>query len=204
MMVVPTTQRTVRRVRANHERASCWQPSTGLALTDAAEFVRQVAVGGGDDDGPAARPQGTEAAPDEEMRDAEAAAPAPELPRKQTGGWVDAEEAEAMDVGPSDQGPSVDPEVRKATSMGLGGVLESLRERGELKGGLNDIVWGGRVSDRTKGKLGVLQEVYTGSDDKLVRDVEAALTRRDEFGRVLTPKEAFRQLCYGFHGIVRW
>ena len=25
-------------------------------------------------------------------------------------------------------------------------------------------------------------------------------TRRDEFGRLLTRKEAFRQLCYGFHG----
>lgn len=25
--------------------------------------------------------------------------------------------------------------------------------------------------------------------------------RRDEYGRVLTPKEAFRQLCHQFHGI---
>lgn len=175
----------------------------GLALTDAAEFVRQVTVGGGDDDAPTTRPPAAPDADDEAMPDAEAPA---ELPRKQTGGWVDAEEAEAMDVGPSngeEQAQGVDPEVRKATSMGLGGVLQSLRDRGELKGGLNDIMWGGRVSDRTKGKLDVLQEVYTGSDDKLVRDVEAALTRRDEFGRVLTPKEAFRQLCYGFHGIVR-
>ncbi len=86
--------------------------------------------------------------------------------------------------------------------MGLGGILDSLRQRGELKGGINDMVWGGRASDRAKSKLTVLEEVFTGSDDKLVQDVETALTRRDEFGRVLTPKEAYRQLCYAFHGVV--
>lgn len=91
----------------------------------------------------------------------------------------------------------------KAMGMGLGGVLESLRERGELKGGINDMVWGGRAGDRVKSKLTVLEDVFTGSDEKLAQDVEAALTRRDEFGRVLTPKEAYRQLCYKFHGIVR-
>lgn len=25
---------------------------------------------------------------------------------------------------------------------------------------------------------------------------QVALTRKDEYGRILTPKEAFRQLCY--------
>ena len=30
---------------------------------------------------------------------------------------------------------------------------------------------------------------------------QVALTRKDEYGRILTPKEAFRQLCYRFHGI---
>lgn len=43
-----------------------------------------------------------------------------------------------------------------------------------------------------------LEEVYTGGrqEDKLALDVEVALTRKDEYGRILTPKEAFRQLCY--------
>jgi hypothetical protein len=35
---------------------------------------------------------------------------------------------------------------------------------------------------------------------RLNTSIEAALTKRDEFGRVMTPKEAFRQLCYAFHG----
>lgn len=49
-----------------------------------------------------------------------------------------------------------------------------------------------------------LEDVYTGgsSEDRVVRSVEMALTRKDEFGRVMTPKERFRQLCYQFHGKV--
>ena len=34
------------------------------------------------------------------------------------------------------------------------------------------------------------------------RSVETALTIKDQFGRVLTPKERFRELCYQFHGKV--
>ena len=43
-----------------------------------------------------------------------------------------------------------------------------------------------------------LEDVYTGGrqEDRLALDVEVALTRKDEYGRILTPKEAFRQLCY--------
>ena len=41
-------------------------------------------------------------------------------------------------------------------------------------------------------------QVYQGGrhKEKLASDIETALTRRDEFGRVMTPKEAFRALCY--------
>ena len=43
-----------------------------------------------------------------------------------------------------------------------------------------------------------LEDVYTGGrqQDRLALGVEVALTRKDEYGRILTPKEAFRQLCY--------
>jgi hypothetical protein len=34
------------------------------------------------------------------------------------------------------------------------------------------------------------------TDNELAANVEVALTRKDEFGRIMTPKEAFRQLCY--------
>ena len=48
-----------------------------------------------------------------------------------------------------------------------------------------------------------LDDVYTGGrqPDQLAQDVEVALARKDEYGRILTPKEAFRQLCHDFHGI---
>lgn len=48
-----------------------------------------------------------------------------------------------------------------------------------------------------------LEDVYTGGsqEDRLARSIEAALTQRDEFGRVMTPKERFRTLCHQFHGI---
>lgn len=58
--------------------------------------------------------------------------------------------------------------------------------------------WAGRTNDMRPEKLMGLEDVYTGGRQQRDIDarVEAALTRRDEFGRVLTPKESFRQLCY--------
>lgn len=43
-----------------------------------------------------------------------------------------------------------------------------------------------------------LEDVYSGgrSANALENSVERALTRRDAHGRVLTPKEAFRDLCH--------
>eukprot|EP00983_Pelagomonas_calceolata_P118215 1160484-Pelagomonas_calceolata.AAC.3 len=43
-----------------------------------------------------------------------------------------------------------------------------------------------------------LGDVYRGGahEDRLARSIEMALTTKDEFGQVMTPKERFRQLCY--------
>ncbi len=40
--------------------------------------------------------------------------------------------------------------------------------------------------------------MYSGGlhEDRLQRSIEAALTTKDEFGRVQTPKERFRRLCH--------
>lgn len=88
----------------------------------------------------------------------------------------------------------------RAIGTGLGSILGLLKERGELN---KPIEWGGRTNDSKKSALVGLEDVYTGGSekDKYARDVEAALTRRDEYGRIITPKEAYRQLCYDFHGI---
>ena len=70
-----------------------------------------------------------------------------------------------------------------------------LRERGELA---QEVQWAGRTNDMKKNKLQGLEEVYRGGSHEDVRaaNIERALTERDEFGRVLTPKERFRLLCH--------
>jgi U4/U6.U5 tri-snRNP-associated protein 1 len=108
------------------------------------------------------------------------------------------------DHGPSDSA-NIDSSVNeKAIGTGLGGALAFLKERGELD---RNVEWAGRTKDSrdsyfTKAMSGY-KDVFTGgkTDDRLALDVEVALTRKDEHGRILTPKEAFRQLCHQFHGV---
>ncbi|KAL9223937.1 hypothetical protein vseg_000020 [Gypsophila vaccaria] len=72
---------------------------------------------------------------------------------------------------------------------GLSGALKLLQERGTLK---ETIEWGGRNMDKKKSKLAGIH------DDEGPKEIH--LERRDEFGRVLTPKEAFRLISHKFHG----
>ncbi len=74
-------------------------------------------------------------------------------------------------------------------------MLGLLKDSGQLAA---NITWGGRTNDSTPVALIGLNDVYTGGrqEDRLARSVEAALTTKDEFGRVITPKERFRNLCY--------
>ncbi|KAI3429836.1 hypothetical protein D9Q98_010149 [Chlorella vulgaris] len=88
----------------------------------------------------------------------------------------------------------------KAIGSGLAGALAFLKDRGDLEA---PVEWSGRTNDSKKVNIQGLDDVYTGGrqEDRLAQGVEMALTRKDEYGRILTPKEAFRQLCYRFHGI---
>ena len=47
-------------------------------------------------------------------------------------------------------------------------------------------------------KLVGLEDVYTGGrhTEQMAADIEVALARRDQWGRIMTPKEAFRSLSY--------
>lgn len=74
-----------------------------------------------------------------------------------------------------------------AVGKGLAGALKFLQERGTLNEGTN---WGGRTTDKKKSKL-------VGVEDG---PKEIRIERMDEFGRVMTPKEAFRDLSHKFHG----
>ncbi|CAA6657942.1 unnamed protein product [Spirodela intermedia] len=66
-----------------------------------------------------------------------------------------------------------------------------LQDRGTLK---ETIDWGGRTMDKKKSKLVGLVD-NDGSGSKEIR-----IERLDEFGRIMTPKEAFRMLSHKFHG----
>uniref|UniRef100_A0A0A9DN30 DOT2 n=1 Tax=Arundo donax TaxID=35708 RepID=A0A0A9DN30_ARUDO len=74
-----------------------------------------------------------------------------------------------------------------AVGKGLAGALKILKERGSLNEGTD---WGGRTTDKKKSKL-------VGIEDG-PKDIR--IERMDEFGRVMTPKEAFRDLSHKFHG----
>ncbi|GJN26432.1 hypothetical protein PR202_gb14360 [Eleusine coracana subsp. coracana] len=74
-----------------------------------------------------------------------------------------------------------------AVGKGLAGALKILKERGSLNEGTD---WGGRTTDKKKSKL-------VGIEDG-PKDIR--IERLDEFGRVMTPKEAFRDLSHKFHG----
>ncbi|GFR52264.1 hypothetical protein Agub_g14798, partial [Astrephomene gubernaculifera] len=88
----------------------------------------------------------------------------------------------------------------RPVGRGLAGVLGLMNEKGTLK---EQVEWSGRNNDKSKNAVLGLDDVFTGgrNEDRVARAVESALTVRDKYGRVLTPKERFRQICYSFHGI---
>lgn len=89
---------------------------------------------------------------------------------------------------------------------GLGTTINLLRDRGFLN---TSVEWAGRSNDKklmphqalVKDALfsGLSTQVKDESYGQIQR-IEAALRRTDDFGRTLTAKEAFRELCYHFHG----
>merc|ERR1712166_1317413 len=80
---------------------------------------------------------------------------------------------------------------------GLGGALEMIRNRGSLKDSVEMVL--GRNEDEKSLQV-------NDADDRVALDAEGKklskfrLEYRDKFGRLLSQKEAFRQLSYGFHG----
>ena len=73
--------------------------------------------------------------------------------------------------------------------------MDLLRERGELQQGPE---WAGRTNDLKGHRSEGFMEVYKGGNhaDRMSASIEQALTQRDEFGRIMTPKERFRDLCH--------
>ncbi|MEW5309033.1 MAG: hypothetical protein WDW38_000945 [Sanguina aurantia] len=155
---------------------------------------------------------------EDEGANAEAAAAHP----GRWGSWVSAEEAEQSGTSVAKQRSLRKKETEKEAAeregvaasgsedvgitgersigRGLASVLGLLHDKGVLK---QKLEWSGRTNDKKANMVLGLDDVYTGGshEEHIARAVEAALTTRDQYGRVLTPKERFRELCYKFHGI---
>lgn len=74
---------------------------------------------------------------------------------------------------------------QKEEVRGVGEILKKLRERGDLQAGEQII---GRGTDKQQNEF----------DDQKQKEIK--LEYRDEQGRLMTPKEAFRYMCRIFHG----
>ncbi|CAL9185687.1 unnamed protein product [Musa hybrid cultivar] len=107
-------------------------------------------------------------------------------------GWTEVEETSKSEDPISEKKDDVSPDEiihEVAVGKGLSGALKLLKERGALK---ETVDWGGRTMDKKKSKLVGL---YDDGGTKEIR-----IERTDEFGRIMTPKEAFRMLSHKFHG----
>ena len=200
-----------------------------LALTDVAEFCRGVGLdtSGGDDESNAFVAKGrtsknlkrkranhieeetngeeidwekarADKLPDEEDEDA------PQI--VQTGDAVDVKMED--DGGVAEQQQQHDEEKSKTTNpirrnIGLASVLQDMKASGQLED--KGPRWSGRANDlkdhhdrrRVLEASGVIQE---GARSSETQKFNFKLDKYDEFGRTLTPKEAFRELCWKFHG----
>ncbi|KAF7151999.1 hypothetical protein RHSIM_Rhsim01G0112900 [Rhododendron simsii] len=108
------------------------------------------------------------------------------------GGWTEVKDTDKEEHAADDDKEEILPDEtihETAVGKGLSGALKLLKDRGTLK---ETVEWGGRNMDKKKSKL---VGIYENDGQKEIR-----IERLDEFGRILTPKEAFRLLSHKFHG----
>ncbi|KAK9992978.1 hypothetical protein SO802_022681 [Lithocarpus litseifolius] len=124
--------------------------------------------------------------------------------KDETGGWTEVKDV-SKDEHPADEDKEEivpDETIHEvAVGKGLSGALKLLKERGTLK---ESIEWGGRNMDKKKSKL---VGIVVDDESKELRPSslidyrkEIRIERTDEFGRIMTPKEAFRLISHKFHG----
>lgn len=135
--------------------------------------------------------------------------------KDEPGGWMEVKETDNDEQPSKEDREEIAPDEiihEVAVGKGLSGALKLLKERGTLK---ETIDWGGRNMDKKKSKLvGIVdddepaQQVHQKKDrnrmnhlkEKIYEEKDIRIERTDEFGRLLTPKEAFRILSHKFHG----
>jgi U4/U6.U5 tri-snRNP-associated protein 1 len=85
-----------------------------------------------------------------------------------------------------------------SAARGLAATLALLKDKGALSEG---VTWAGRTTDKKKDRIAVAVEADAIGTSDPNYNFNFKLDRFDEFGRKMTPKEAFRELCHKFHGI---
>ncbi|KAG5564936.1 hypothetical protein RHGRI_000965 [Rhododendron griersonianum] len=112
--------------------------------------------------------------------------------KDEDGGWTEVKDTDKEEHAADDDKEEILPDEtihETAVGKGLSGALKLLKDRGTLK---ETVEWGGRNMDKKKSKL---VGIYENDGQKEIR-----IERLDEFGRILTPKEAFRLISHKFHG----
>lgn len=162
--------------------------SAGVVFSDTQEFIQGISmdqtttvedpVEESDDDMPPAPPP----PPTEQEMDVDGEIPPPPPPPPQE---------ERVNLGGIGEGSTA--------SKGLAATLALLKDTGKLN---ETEMWDGRTNDKKPLALQRSREaaaIPTGEHGGIKFDFH--LDKFDEFGRKMTPKEAFRDLCHKFHGI---
>ncbi|XP_057453360.1 SART-1 family protein DOT2 isoform X2 [Lotus japonicus] len=159
-----------------------------VVFTEMEEFVWGLHI-----DEEARKPEGE----DVFMHDDEVAEVRDEQKSDEAGGWTEVKEASEDEQTKSEDKEEIVPDEtihEVSVGKGLSGALKLLKDRGSLK---ESIEWGGRNMDKKKSKLvGIVDDEGKDAQNKK----EIRIERTDEFGRILTPKEAFRLISHKFHG----
>ncbi|MCL7031005.1 hypothetical protein MKW94_024522 [Papaver nudicaule] len=155
-----------------------------VVFTEVEEFVWGLQL-----DEEAHRPEGQDVFMDE---DEIPRSPDQEITDVETGGWTEVNDVNEDERLNNEEKKDKVPDAtihEVAVGRGLSATLQLLKERGTLK---DTVEWGGRNMDKKRSKL---VGIYDNDGSK-----EIQIIRRDEFGRIMTPKEAFRNISHKFHG----
>ncbi|KAK4263436.1 hypothetical protein QN277_028841 [Acacia crassicarpa] len=174
---------------ADDQNPTAGESENKVVFTEMEEFVWGLQI-----DEEARKPESE----DVFMHEDEEANAADEGMNDETGGWAEVKETSEDEKPDSGEKEEVVPDEtihEVSVGKGLSGALKLLKDRGTLK---ETVEWGGRNMDKKKSKLvGIVDD----DESKHAHNKkEIRIERTDEFGRILTPKEAFRLISHKFHG----
>ncbi|XP_028798689.1 SART-1 family protein DOT2 [Neltuma alba] len=176
-------------VTVDNQNPTASESENKVVFTEMEEFVWGLQI-----DEEARKPESE----DVFMHEDEEANAADEGKNDETGGWTEVKETSEDEKPDPEHKEEIVPDEtihEVAVGKGLSGALKLLKDRGTLK---ETVEWGGRNMDKKKSKLVGIVDDDESKDAHNKKEIR--IERTDEFGRILTPKEAFRLLSHKFHG----